>query len=368
MWEQTVDAVEDFVYDTQNASYNRAYKSWRRHAPTSFMYRYHAHVNEVKYTEGRPAERDDAESVERRALMRCSELIGFGLLIFLCTELFGSTLLIWLFRLLGVDIRLDFLTLSMQGSQWPITAVRALRVLVKFGLPAIILIRMLRLPAKVCVPVCIGGLPETALAAGLGMLCTAVYTVADNSGGVELAQQIFEYKDSAAVIAYALFDVFIASALAELLLRGAILQALRQFGDVYAVLLTAIIGFLLPNPFTGRVSELLIGLCSGYLMLKGGSLVKCIILRTVYSVLVYARLVTVYATNTMPLWSFVLLLISVGAIALSYYVISRRTQLTLRNRRSRLSWLRKLAAFSETVTTLPWAAASALVAVIQIFF
>ena len=70
----------------------------------------------------------------------------------------------------------------------------------------------------------------------------------------------------------------------------------------------------------------------------------------------------------LPMWSFLLLLISVGAIAMCYYVISRRDRLRLQNRRSFLPAAKKLFICSETVTTMPWLAASALVAVMQIFF
>ena len=217
-------------------------------------------------------------------------------------------------------------------------------------------------------PARFGDLSERTAAIGFAMLTAAVFTLVGHGSGVSLAQQIFEYKDSAAVLSYALFDSLIAGTLAELMLRGAIMQILRQFGDRFAILLTALIGFLLPNTIPLRIGELLIGLFAGYLLLRCGSLSKCVLMRALFTLLTYARLVLVYAAGMLPLWSFALLLVSVGTMALSYYVIQHRSTLRLGNRKSCLPLPQKLAAFAGTLTTLPWTAASMLLAVMQAFY
>ena len=362
------DVIEEFAYHSENERYNKAYHDWRSRTKLPFIYRYRETANESTYTSGDAVEPPDAPLAEHKALHRSAELAGVALLICLFCEVVIRPFTVWLLGFLGFDIRLDFLTFSMQGSQWMTAAVRILMDTVKFGVPALFLIRMLHLPRRVCLPAAPRGLPETTAAVGMAMMIAAIYTVTDSGNGVELAQRIFEYKDSAAIFSYALFDVLIASLLSELLLRGAVLQVLRQFGDPFAVIMSGLVGFLLPNTPSARVSELLIGLSAGYLFVRSGSFFKCALLRGVYVTMTYARLVLVYGNRSLPRWSFVILLISNGALALSFYVISRHGRVPLENLHSHLSLRRKISAFFETASTFPWLALSALLAVLQLFY
>ena len=362
------DVIEDFAYNSENERYNKAYHDWRSRTKMPFIYRFRETANERTYTSGDAVEPPEAPLAERKALQRTAEITGMALMVCLFCEIVGRPLTVWLLGRLGFNIRLDFLTLSMQGSQWMTAAVRMLMDTAKYGIPSLILIRMLRLPRRVCMPAAPRGLPETTAGVGMAMMLAAVFTVTDSGNGVELAQRIFEYKDSAAIFTYALFDVLISSMLAELFLRGAVLQGLRQFGDPFAVGVTAFIGFLLPNTLPARISECLIGLCAGYLFLRSGSYFKCAQLRAIYVMLTYARLVLVYGSRALPRWSFVILLISIGALMASFYVIIRRDHLRLANIRTHLTARKKFSSFFETVSTFPWLALSALLAVVQLFY
>lgn len=362
------DVVENFVYDSENKRYNEAHRKWRSRTPGSFLFRYRDDSRENTHTEGRSLAAETAGAAERRALHRTGERIGLALIVCFCCELIGGTLLVWMLGEFGFNIRLDFLTLSMRGSQWTTAAVRALLYTMKFGIPVLILIRFFRLPRRVFFPLRPGSMPEITAAAGFGMLIAALFTLLDHRDGVELAERIFEYKNSTAVFAYGVFEATVMSVLSELMLRGCILQVLRQFGDPFAVAVTALIGFLLPNPFSSRIGELLIGLAAGYLMLRGGSIFKCVLVRSVFIALTYARLILVYASGEMPLWSFVLTLCSAGAVAAAFFMISRSGCLRLHNLRTGIPAGGKLAQLTATVTMLPWTAASLLLALFQLYF
>lgn len=366
--EASVDVVRDFVYDSENKRYNEAYRNWRSGARGSFLYRYRDNSRVNSHSVGRMPAAENPAAAERIALHRSSERIGLALLICFCCEMIGGTLLVWLLGSFGFDIRLDFLSFSMRGSQWTTAAVRGLLNVIKYAIPVLLLIRLFRLPRRVFCPLRFGSVPELTAAVGFGMLTAGVYTLLDIRYGGQLSEQIFEYKTAYAVLAYGIFEVTAVSVLSELLMRGCILQVLRQFGDPFAVISTALIGFLMPNhTLSSRLGELLLGLAAGYLMLRGGSLPKCVLLRSVYITLSYARLVLVYA-GMMPLWSFVLTLISAGAVAAASFAIRRSGRLRMHNLRTVNSGGEKFLQLIGSVTALPWTAAALLLALFWMFY
>ena len=207
MQEASVDVVRDFVYDSENRRYNEAHRSWRSRTHGSFLYRYRDDSRETSHTVGRRRAADNAAGAECIALHRSSERIGLALLLCFCLEMIGGSLLVWVLGSFGFDIRLDFLSLSMRGSQWTTAAVRILLNMMKFGIPALLMIRLFRLPRRVCVPLRFGSAPELTAAAGFGMLSAAVFALLDRTNGVLLAERVFEYKNAAAVLAYGIFEV-----------------------------------------------------------------------------------------------------------------------------------------------------------------
>lgn len=364
------DVVEEFKYDSDNEQYNMEYLQWRRESDSKLVFRFSENNLESFYVQGDAAAKQDAGLAERSALMHCAQAVGAALLLFFLTAMAGESLLNAILRLFGIDMHMDFLLITMKGSQWAVVAARAVLMLLKYLLPACLLIRLGKLPRRIFAPVSAGSIPEFSAGVGAGMVIAGIFALISQKEGIELAQSIILYKDTAAVVAYGIFNTLIASAAAELFLRGTVLMLLRQFGDPFAVAATALIAFLFPNEMPDRICELLIGLAAGYLMIRAGSLPKCIALRVVYTGLSYARLVAVYNNmgRKLMLWEYSLLLISLGTLALAFFVMVRRHSLPMSNRRIILSNGQKFSAFMQTVTVLPWAAVSVLLMLVQMFF
>lgn len=362
------DVVEEFKYDSLHEQYNMDFLQWRRHSDSKMVFRFSENNLENVYVSGDAAVKQNAASAERGALMRCGQAIGAALLVFFITDVAGESLLNAILRLFGVEIRMDFITIPITGSQWAVVAARCVIQILKYVIPMLLLIRISKLPRHIFAPVNFSGIPEFSAAVGAAMMISGIYTLLAQRDAVELAQAIYTYKDTAAVFAYGVFDTLIASALAELFLRGAILTLLRQFGDPFAVGVTALLAFLFPNSMPDRFGDLLLGLAAGYLLIRSGSLTKCITLHVVYTGLNYARLVAVYTTRTLQRWEYSLLLISLGTLAISFYVIMRRHKLHLNNRRIVLSERQKYGTIAQTVTMLPWLAVSVLLTVVQLFY
>ncbi|MBR5371835.1 MAG: CPBP family intramembrane metalloprotease [Oscillospiraceae bacterium] len=368
MAQEIINVVEDFDYDSRNEEYNSSFRKWRASSPSKFAYRYADDTRERSYVAGKAVTKPSAASVERKTLARVSEAAGVALLLYFISEVAGGSLLTYIFRLLNLNVHLDFLTLSMNGSQLAVAGVRTLTLLLKFGIPICVMIACFRLPRKVMLPQNISALPETVFAVGFAMVCSAVYALIGHAQGVEEAQAIFTYKDTFVIASYSIADAVIASILAEIFLRGLLLPVLRQFGDLYAICVTAFCAFMFPGTLPSRIAELMIGMGAGYLMLRGGSLWKCVLLRFLFTVLNFARLIVIYSTYLVPRWQYVMILLLTGVGLIFFYMRVRKSHLLLSNRRTQLSNRRKLSAFMQTVTVLPWAAISTLMLLLQLFF
>ena len=362
-----VDVVEDFDYSSENDSYNRDYQLWRRNSPARCMYRFAGNINENVYVSGEALDKPQIQHVERQALMHSADLLGLGLLILFIAQLAGGTLLEAFFRLLHFEVHTDFLKTHTDGSQWAVTALNCCVTLLKYGIPSLILLRVGRIRRRVAMPACPGGLPEMICAAGFAMIISGVYAMVSSSAGVETAQRIFSYKNAEAIMAFGIFEALIGSFMAELFLRSAVLTILRQFGDGFSIAVSAIIGFLMPNSTSDRISELMLGLACSYILIRSGSFWKCVIVRILYTVLVYARLILIYTSHVMPLWQYALLLVATGTLLVAFFVRIRKDMVRLSNRRTALSDGQKVYALTQSVTMLPWAAVSILLALLQLF-
>ncbi|MBR4201702.1 MAG: CPBP family intramembrane metalloprotease [Oscillospiraceae bacterium] len=366
--QEEIDVIESFDYDCVNQQYGKDYLYWRRRTKEPFIYRFTGNARESVYTVNSSPLRQNAAAAERTALGKCSEKIGLALLIFMVCELVGVSLFVALLHLIHIDIRIDFLTLKMNGSQWAVVGVRALLLTLKYLLPTVLLVRLCHIPQSIYAPAAPNGLPEHIAAAAGGLMIAGIYSLTAQNLGIETAQILFTYKDMGAIYAYGLFDAIVGAVLAELLLRGTILPLLRQFGEPFAIVMTAVIAFLCPNKLPDRISELLIGLAAGYLMIRSGSIFKGVLLRMIYTALSYARLVVLYTSRSLRLWEYALLLISVGMLAAAFYFSIRKSQLRLRNNRTALSEPAKTAALIQSITALPWFAASVLLTLFQLFY
>lgn len=365
-----IDVAEDFIYNSRNPKYNTASRTWRKQTDSPYLYRCIVDSREHAYTDGTGFATLEPAAHERRVLHRISEVIGFALLFFLLVQLGAGSLIVWVLHRLGMDIRLDFLTFSMSGSQWLVIAVRIFVMLLQYGGALLIANRYFRVPMRVQMPVTAKAFPEAMGAMGWAMCSAGVFCVLEYIGGdgAESAQQLFSYKNTTALTVYGLFHILILSFLHELLMRGTLLPVLRQFGDGFAVCAVAGMSALFPNSVPARVGMCLIGLGAGYFLLSGGSFFNCVLMHAIYHALIHARLVLAYHDGAFatPL-QYVLILGAVGAAAMITYCITRRGHLRLENRTTQLPNRRKIMVLSESVTMLPWIAFSLLTAVVQLF-
>ena len=81
---------------------------------------------------------------------------------------------------------------------------------------------------------------------------------------------------------YAIFDIVIISIMSELLFRGAIFSALRQFGDIFAIIITSCASALLVQDFRELPAALMISAVAAVGMLRTGSVLTAIFVQMIY--------------------------------------------------------------------------------------
>ena len=86
---------------------------------------------------------------------------------------------------------------------------------------------------------------------------------------------------------YLVFELLTVSICKELFLHGEVLHVLRQFGDWYAIILTAILAVCVSHSWTTILMELTFSIVSGIAVLRSGSLIPSIFCRMLYHVMLF---------------------------------------------------------------------------------
>lgn len=370
--EQDYDAVGEFVCDARNDAYNRAFLHWRKTGPPDYAFRFVRRGRERVFVDGAGFLNAQPATAMRGILSHVSRVIGFALMLILICEVGGGGVLVRVFQKLGLDVQLSMLSMDMYGSQWGIVLIKMAVCLLKYLIPALVLLWKFQLPSRIVMPGRISGSAEALFGASAALLCgVGVNVMGEWTGDSELSRQLFfNYKDVGAVLTYALFDIFVVSMLAELFSRGILLTVLRQFGDWFAIIVVAVAAFLMPNELSLRLGEFAIGIISGYCFLRTGSIFTCFFIRIVYSAGNFAQLL-----RTTPLLSafsatqFRLLFVSFALLGMTVSALIRSRETKKFRPFNRVAVLRpteKIEAMVATTTLLPVFAVSVILTLIQL--
>ena len=88
--------------------------------------------------------------------------------------------------------------------------------------------------------------------------------------------------DQKQFIIYAIFDIVVVSVMSELFFRGAIFGALRQFGDLFAVVITSMMSALLVQDVREFPAALLMSAIAAAGMLRSGSILTAVYVQIIF--------------------------------------------------------------------------------------
>ena len=154
-------------------------------------------------------------------------------------------------------------------------------------------------------------------------------------------------------VVYTLFDIIIVSIFTEFLFRGEAFHVLRQYGDVFAVFVTALLSTLITQDLVTMPGEFLVAVIAAVGVLRSGTIFTAIAVRVIYKMYFMAvAIIQSSPTDYMFLTRNFFILgafISGTAIMLLVYLNKKRRHMAAAKTRTQLSFSRKLMMLVKTV-------------------
>lgn len=275
-----VSVVDEFDYSTQNDPYNEQFKSWRKNEENPYAFSFEKNLKESVFVEGRGFESKSAAAAETESLSRIMNIAGIAMLMWIVIDNLIGKALVGLFDLLGFDIHGAFFGTAFYGGSVEIVTALIVINMMKICVPAAYLHRKLKMPRRVEFMSSLHHPIELLRSLFMAMAVGAV-TSLPNIYTNRTRQIYYYFKNLDADVSvwgqneflvYAVFDIIIISVLSELMFRGAFFSALRQFGDIFAIIVTSAISGLLVQDIREFPAAVLISVTAAAGMLRSGSI------------------------------------------------------------------------------------------------
>ncbi|MDE6779905.1 MAG: CPBP family intramembrane metalloprotease [Ruminococcus sp.] len=286
----TIDVVEEFDYSTQNENYNSSFRKWRKNKNNPFAFNFSVNKKESVFIDGKGFVNDSPAKSELETISRIFFIIGSAMLMWVAIDNIIGKMIIYVLDFMGVNIHTTFFSTSCYGGSIEIVTAMIVITLVKIYIPVLYIHKKLKMPF--CVEFMSTMNHPTELISAIAM-SLAVCTIASIPDAYSSsANEIYSYFKSinadmsvwgqTEYVIYTIFDVIIVSVSTEILFRGAVFSALRQFGDVFAVIITSVSAALLTQNFQDMPTMLFISVIASVGMLKSGSIFTAFAVSTVF--------------------------------------------------------------------------------------
>ncbi|MBR4509808.1 MAG: CPBP family intramembrane metalloprotease [Ruminococcus sp.] len=325
-----INVIDEFDYSTQTDDYNDEFKKWRRTKNNRFAFSFQTNKNEKVYIDGKGFVANSALDDEKEVLTRIFGVIGMAGLLWMLSYHIIAKLGIAAFTLLGFDIHNDFFSSTIYGGSTEIAAALIAVPLIQIIIPLLYVHFRFRLPGKVEFMSHLHN--NFAMFGAIAMtliICTAVALPTAYSSD---SKEVYDYFtsinadvsvwDQSEFVIYTVFDVVIMSVLTQMFFCGAMFAVLRQFGDPFAIFMTALTAGLLSQDFSEIPVNMMIGLVAAYGMVSSGTILTAISVSMVYKMYNLAILVIeTDPTEKMPLTRniFMIIMLFAGIIIFTVY-------------------------------------------------
>jgi len=327
---KVIDVVEDFSCPYQTDAYQDAFRSWRRKKQNPYAFRFTKNPKETSFSESQSAAVQSPAQAEQRVLSRMGKLIGCAMICYLMIENVLDKFVVLLMQLLHLHIELVFSGESrLYGDENLVFWVALSIQFLKYLIPALMLQIILKLPLQVSLPLkaqnphkLLSGFSLVMLlSAGLGML------------SVPMSADLEKYRlmagttgtTSQRMIIYILMTIFILPLITELFLHGCMFQVLRQFGDVFAAVSTALLAAALTHNIFDALRIGLVHLTISYYLIHTGSFWSATCLRIVHEIYMFVifYMETYGNIDSREWWIVILLPCLLGTGAIIHFFLTK---------------------------------------------
>lgn len=270
----------------QDKTYNEMFKAWRRKRKDSIGFYYVSKPNELTYLDGYGFVTDYPEAAERNALRKVMNVIGVTMMILGVIDLLYKYAVPNVLAAFGADIYFDKYTKTFYGDEWLILGIDVFFNVIKRLIPLLYVYKKMQMPIKVMIPTRITNrtlfkyaVPVMLFTAGCCTAASGVYERILHFVGIE-KDKLFDMPDSKAVLVlFLIVHIILIPIISEMHTRGALLQLLRQFGDGFAIVVTALLTSLISYNISTFCYIFVVSLVIGYFTVRTGSVITAILMR-----------------------------------------------------------------------------------------
>ncbi|MGN1403778.1 MAG: type II CAAX prenyl endopeptidase Rce1 family protein [Ruminococcus sp.] len=291
----TVDVVAESNYGTVSEEYNQLFRAWRNDATNEYAFRCRKREKEVVYVEGKGYHDVDPAVEERNTMLRINVVLGMAMLYYLLVENLLTAVLMGVAQLMGLDVGYCYSDGTVYGNQTAVLIILMLKTLLKYLVPILIFHFSFRMPCRMAYRVKPDAPREIPASIAVTLVVFAVTNIWLLFSSANLlsfstlgdAYYTVSYMHPAYQAIYLIFELFMVSILKEVMFHGEMLHVLRQFGDWYAVILTAVLTACATHSHVTLLMELTMSIVTGIAVLRSGSLLPGILDQLIYHVLLF---------------------------------------------------------------------------------
>lgn len=291
-----VDVAKDKVYQNQYEDYHEEFARWRSIKDNPYGYSFVHDTREHTYVDGEGYFQKTAESAERIALGKCLGLLGIVMLVMTLIDLLCYFVFYKAFNLPTAEQVYFSQVYNNSNSFSPVmTAVFGGMSLLKYLVGLWLFLHFTKIPTKVAVPMPKGskisksGLFLMLAVMVFGRVCNFLISSMLSWFNVDsiYALAIHNPDNIATDLIYIFFNCILVSIVSEILFRGAILQTFRQFGDIYAMLVSGIAYSLTCYDVSSMGFSVLCSTALCLYTIRTGSLKTTILMRVITAISSY---------------------------------------------------------------------------------
>lgn len=277
-------------YKNQDSGYNNAYRKWQSESRIFLGHADPDNPNELIYKDGVGMIAENRKAAERRSLVYVNSVIMLAMVFYLIIEICLSSVLPPLLGKLGAHIGTDAITGLMYGNDVIVIIIMYFCETLKRLIPFLMMKKALNMPINIALPMKIYDHETFGIAIPAALMCfpllsafSGLYSKLLSIVGILPYNNIVPHMNTMAGTVAAIFiSVIYVPIVSELLMRGMILHSLRQFGDAYAILISALASTLCVHNLTQMCYVFISAVVIGHFALRTGSMVTAVIMRMIF--------------------------------------------------------------------------------------
>ncbi|MBP0965283.1 MAG: CPBP family intramembrane metalloprotease [Oscillospiraceae bacterium] len=277
-------------YKNQDNEYNNAYRKWRSESRIFLGHPDPDNPNEMIYKDGVGIIAENRTAAERRTLVYVHSVIMWAMVFYLVIELCLSSVLPPVIGKLGAHIGTDAVTGLMYGNDVTVIIIMYLCETVKQLIPFLMVKKALNMPINIVLPMKIYDREAFGIAIPAALMCfpllsafSGLFNRLLSTVGILPYNNIVPHMNTmTGSVASVIISVIYVPIVSELLMRGMILHSLRQFGDAYAILISALVSTLCVHNLTQMCYVFISAIVIGHFALRTGSMITAVIMRMIF--------------------------------------------------------------------------------------